>query len=126
MAALPLRSAPTAPVHADRGWIHVVPSVALLVLCGMYPLVVLVTTFQAADADISTRPAAKGAAAAAAFVAVIAGLLIGSFVTMVAYSAVRFGRTPGVRTAQMIGLGLTTLGCCIGMWLALVVVPQMA
>lgn len=91
-----------------------------------YPLHVLVETFRIADADIATRPGAPFAAAAMAALALLAGALIASFATMVAYAVLRFGDTSLVRGAQLAGLALTSIGCAAGIWLAVVVTQQMA
>ncbi|WP_156466142.1 hypothetical protein [Janibacter sp. Soil728] len=109
----------------DRGWIHVVPVIALAVGAVAYPLYVLVATFRIADADISTRPGAPFAAAAITAMALLAGVLVASFVTMVAYGVCRTGSTRLVRAAQAVGMALTGIGCGVGIWLAIIVAEQM-
>ncbi|QBF46311.1 hypothetical protein [Janibacter limosus] len=112
--------------HPDRGWVHAVPVLAFVVGALAYPLYVLVATFRIADADIATRPGAPFAAAAVAAIALLAGVLIASFVTMVAYAVCRSGSTRLVRGAQVAGLGLTGIGCGAGIWLAIIVAEQLA
>lgn len=101
-----------------------VPAVGLIVGAIAYPLCVLVTVFRTANADISTRPGAPFAAVILALVALLAGLLVTAFVTMLAYTTLRFGRTPVVRGAQVAALGATTLGCAAGIWLIVMVAQQ--
>lgn len=112
--------------YPDRGWVHAVPAIGFVGCVVAYPLYVLVTTFQSADADISTRPGAPFAAFFAATLACLAGLLVAGFVTMVAYTAARFGRTRLVRVAQLAGLVVTSIGCVAGLWLAYLVATQIS
>lgn len=112
--------------HRDRGWVHAVPVAAFAVGAVALPLHVLVTAFRIADADIATRPGAPFAAAALAAVALLAGMLIAGFISMLAYTACRFGRTHIARIAQVAGLIVTGMGSAVGIWLAIIVGQQLS
>ena len=107
--------------HPDRGLVHAVPVLAFGIGGLVYPLYVLVDVFRVANADIETVPGAPFAAAAAAFLAFLAGVLIASFVTMLAYTVARFGRTHSTRVLQLLGLGGTLVCAVAGIALVFVV-----
>lgn len=113
--------APQRHRHPDRGLIHIVPVLAFGLGGIVYPLVVLVHVFQVANSDIATIPGAPFAAAAASFLAFLAGVLIASFVTMLAYTVARFGRTHSTRVLQLLGLGGTLVCAVAGIALAFLV-----
>lgn len=104
--------------HPDRGLVHAVPVLAFGIGGLVYPLYVLVDVFQVANADIETVPAAPFAAAVAAGLAFVAGVLIAGFVTMLGYTVVRLGQTRRTLVLQFVGLGLTLLGAVGGIALA--------
>lgn len=104
--------------HPDRGLIHILPALAFGLGGIAYPLYVLVDVFSTANADPETVPAAPFAAAVAAGLAFVAGVLIAGFVTMLGYTVVRLGQTRRTLVLQFVGLGVTLLGAVGGIALA--------
>lgn len=104
--------------HPDRGLIHLLPALAFSLGGLAYPLYVLVDVFSAANADPATTPGAPFAAAVAAVMAFVAGVLIAGFVTMLGYTVVRLGQTRRTLVLQFVGLGVTLLGAIGGIALA--------
>lgn len=86
-----------------------------------YPLFVLYEVFTTATADPATVPGAPFAAAVAASLAFLAGVLIAGFVTMLAYTLVRFGPDHRARAIQLIGVSVTLVGAIAGLALVFVV-----
>lgn len=84
-------------------------------------IVMCVVGFRVADADIATRPAAPFAAIMVAFFTFLAGTLISSFLTMLAYTVARLGRTQQGRTLQFLGLGLTLVCAVVGVAVAFLI-----
>lgn len=107
--------------HPDRGLVHLVPALAFGVGGILYPLHVLVAVFTEANSDPATVAGAPFGAAAAALLAFFAGVLIASFVTMLAYTVARLGQTRTTLVLQLVGLGTTLLGAVGGIALVFVV-----
>lgn len=120
-AVAPHHPEPERRGYPDRGLVHAVPVLAFGIGGIVYPLFVLVHVFQVANSDIDTIPGAPFAAAGSSFLAFLAGALIASFVTMLAYTVARFGRKHSTRVLQLVGLGVTLVCAVTGIALAFIV-----
>ena len=109
----PHRPGPEHREPPDRGLIHLVPLLALVLGGIAYPVWACHHVFTIANSDPATVPGAPYAAVVAGALAFVAGVLIASFVTMLAYTVVRLGRTRATRVMQFVGLG-GTLACAVG------------
>lgn len=107
--------------YPDRGLVHLVPALAFGLGGILYPLYVLVDVFTEANSDPATVAGAPFGAAAAALLAFFAGVFIASFVTMLAYTVARLGRTRTTLVLQLVGLGTTLLCAVVGIALVFVV-----
>lgn len=107
--------------HPDRGLIHLVPVLAFALGGLAYPTWACYHVFTVANGDPATVPGAPYAAIVAGVLAFVAGVLIASFVTMLAYTVARLGRTRTTRVMQFVGLGGTLAGAVGGIALAFVV-----
>ncbi|MGO1165724.1 MAG: hypothetical protein ACTMHL_03810 [Janibacter sp.] len=120
-AAAPHHPTPEQPRPAHSGLVHLVPTLVFVLGGIAYPLVVLYRVFTTANADPVTVAGAPYAAAVAASLAFVAGMLIAGFITMLAYTVARFGPDHRTQVIQLVGVSVTLVGAIAGLALVFVV-----